>query len=73
MERGKARDNRVKHGEERFVLLGHSVQQRLLVVMFTERNSVIRLIGAREATRRERKLDEETEGQYRAESWAASR
>jgi len=48
--------------EDRFVLLGHSVRRRRLVVMFTERGDTVRLIGAREATRRERKNYEESEG-----------
>jgi uncharacterized protein len=48
-------------GEERFVLLGHSVRRRLLVVVFTERGDAIRLIGARKVTRRERKDYEESE------------
>jgi uncharacterized DUF497 family protein len=47
--------------EERFVLLGHSVRRRLLVVVFTERGDAIRLIGAREVTRRERKDYEDSE------------
>ena len=47
--------------EGRFVLLGHSVRRRLLVVVFTERGDAIRLIGARKATRRERKDYEESE------------
>lgn len=55
-------DPRHSRSEERFVLLGHSVRRRLLVVMFTERGDAIRLIGAREATRRERKDYEESEG-----------
>lgn len=41
------------------VLLGHSEKQRLLAVMFTERAEAIRLISAREATRRERREYEE--------------
>ena len=36
--------------EPRFVLLGHSEQQRLLAVMFTERSAAVRLISARRAT-----------------------
>ena len=48
-------DSRHSIAEERLVLLGVSSPGRLLTVMFTERGSnVIRLISAREATRRER-------------------
>ena len=45
--------------EERFVLLGHSQRDRLLVVVHTERGDAIRLISARLATRRERRRYEE--------------
>ncbi len=52
-------DPRHSEGEERFVLLGQSDRRRLLVVMFTERGEAIHLIGARKATRRERREYEE--------------
>lgn len=42
-------------GEERYLLLGMSSQQRLLVVAFVERPPRTRLISARLATRRERR------------------
>ncbi len=42
-------------GESRFVTLGFSGNQRLLVVCHTERGDSTRLISAREATRHERK------------------
>ena len=42
-------------GEERYVLLGMSTQQRLLVVAFAERPPRTRLISARRAVRRERR------------------
>jgi uncharacterized DUF497 family protein len=45
--------------EDRFVTLGASHGQRLLVVVFTERGDKIRLISARVATRREKKDYEE--------------
>jgi uncharacterized DUF497 family protein len=41
--------------EERHVLIGQSIQGRLLVVVHSERKGGIRLISAREATRRERR------------------
>ncbi len=46
-------------GEQRLLLLGHSERGRLLVIAYTERGERIRLISAREATRRERKAYEE--------------
>jgi len=47
--------------EERYLLLGVSLQGRLLVVSFAERPPKTRLISAREATRRERRQYEEGE------------
>jgi uncharacterized protein len=41
--------------EERLILLGRSRNNRLLVVVHTEREGRIRLISARPATRRERR------------------
>ncbi len=40
--------------ERRFLVIGHSVQQRLLVVAFAERTPRTRIISARLATRHER-------------------
>lgn len=45
--------------ERREIIIGHSAQDRLLVVCFTEREDAIRLIGARKATSNERKDYEE--------------
>ena len=45
--------------EERYVIIGQSQQQRLLVVSYTERKQRTRLISAREATRREKEAYEE--------------
>ncbi len=45
--------------EERYVSVGESRRQRILVVVFTERGDNIRIISARVATRRERKDREE--------------
>ncbi len=54
-------DDRHSVSEPRFVLLGRSRADRLLVVMFTERGAErIRLISARDATRSERRQYEET-------------
>lgn len=48
------RDPRHSRGEARFAILGQSARGRLLAVFFTERGPRIRIISAREATRRER-------------------
>jgi uncharacterized DUF497 family protein len=40
--------------EKREIIIGHSSQQRMLLVSFTERSPKVRIIGARRATRRER-------------------
>ena len=47
-------------GESREIIIGHSANERLLLVCFTERtNDVIRVFSARPATRKERKDYEE--------------
>ena len=45
-----------KHSDEesRELIIGHSNKNRLLLVCFTERDNVIRLINARKVTRGER-------------------
>lgn len=54
-------DPRHSDGELRLSLLGVSVRQRLLVIMFVERDEDrIRLISARRATRREQHDYEES-------------
>ena len=45
--------------EDRFVLLGNSYKDRLLVVVHTVRGANIRLISARKASKKERKQYEE--------------
>lgn len=45
--------------EDRFVLLGNSYKNHLLVVVFTERQDRIRIISARKATKTERVQYEE--------------
>lgn len=47
--------------ETRYILLGRSNRQRLLVIAFAERPPRTRLISARRATRRERSKYEENE------------
>jgi uncharacterized DUF497 family protein len=46
-------------GEDGAIMMGHSDQGRLLLVAFADRAGRIRLISAREATRRERHEYEE--------------
>ncbi len=45
--------------EDRFILIGNSFENRLLVVVHTERGDKIRIISARKATKKERKQYEE--------------
>ena len=46
-------------GEPRFVTLGISSQGRVLAVCHTDRGGVIRIISARPATRKEKRIYEE--------------
>jgi uncharacterized protein len=45
--------------EQRFITFGMSARQRLLVVSYTEREQIIRIISARVATKSERTIYEE--------------
>jgi uncharacterized protein len=45
--------------EHRFITFGMSARYRVLVVSYTERGEIIRLISARLATKREREIYEE--------------
>ena len=45
-------------GEERFLTLGYSSRERLLVISYTEVRDVVRIISARRATTKERKRHE---------------
>jgi len=42
--------------EDRFLILGQSREGRLLVVAYTERSDLIRIISARRATRQEQRV-----------------
>ena len=53
------RDLEHSAGEARFVTLGLSSHGRVLVVCHTDRGSVIRIITARTATRKEKRIYEE--------------
>ena len=46
-------------GEYRFITIGSDFLSRILVVVYTFRDIVIRIISARKATARERKMYEE--------------
>lgn len=48
-------------GEQRFLTTGLSTQQRVVIVWHTDRQDVIRIIGARDATPRERRIYESGE------------
>ncbi|MDE0009802.1 MAG: BrnT family toxin [Candidatus Poribacteria bacterium] len=52
-------DPDLSYDEQRYIIIGQSVQSRLLVVSYTERGNVIRLISARRATCTERETYEE--------------
>ena len=41
--------------EAREIIIGHSTRERLLIVCFSERESTVRIISARSATKYERK------------------
>jgi uncharacterized protein len=47
------------YNERRYIIIGQSIDNRLLLVAYTEREDAIRLVSAREATRKERKNYEE--------------
>ncbi|MBL0701302.1 MAG: BrnT family toxin [Desulfosarcina sp.] len=47
------------YNEHRYIIIGQSINNRLLLVAYTERKNKIRLISVREATGRERKDYEE--------------
>lgn len=46
--------------EHRYLIIGYSQQQRLLIVSYTERDETLRIISARAATRKEQALYEPT-------------
>ena len=54
-------DSTHSYDENRYITIGQSANGRLLIVSYTERDNVTRLITAREATRREREKYEEEE------------
>lgn len=46
-------------GEDRFVTIGISINDKLIVVVHADRDDIIRIIGARRATRHEREQYEQ--------------
>jgi uncharacterized DUF497 family protein len=52
-------DTRHAAEEDRYLILGYSDRQRLLVVVYTERTDYIRVISARPATRIEKNAYEQ--------------
>lgn len=48
------------YNEHRYIIIGESVQGRLLLVSYTERNNIIRIISVRKVTNKERKAYEES-------------
>lgn len=46
-------------GERRYIVIGRSSEEHLLVVVYTERRAAIRLISSRRAASAERKIYEE--------------
>ncbi len=44
--------------EDRYITIGESTQRRLIIISHTDRGQRIRIISAREVTRRERKIYE---------------
>jgi uncharacterized protein len=47
-------DEELSDDEQREIIIGHSDRNRLLLVSFTERKDRIRIISARQASKRER-------------------
>jgi uncharacterized DUF497 family protein len=58
---GTILDPRQSSDEPRFVTIGLSASRRLIVVAHAERGERIRIVGARRATRRERRRYESTQ------------
>lgn len=48
-------DNRFNYGEQRFIALG-LLKGKVIVVVYTERNNIIRIISARKATKNEQEI-----------------
>jgi hypothetical protein len=55
-----AADERHSHGEQRYAALGRTDAIRQLAIVFTIRGTLIRIISARDMSRRERSIYEQT-------------
>ena len=58
-QEGEATPKKVPTGEQRQFILGYSLEQYLLLVIYVERGRRNRIISARQATRNERRLYEQ--------------
>ena len=52
------KDIKHKEVESRYIAIGKTMQEKLLFVVFTFRNNMIRVISARKANKKERRLYE---------------
>ena len=57
---GIEKDVKHQEKEERFIAIGKTLEEKLLFVVFTLRETVIRVISARRANKKERRLYEKT-------------
>jgi len=46
-------------GEDRFITIGRSINDKLIVIVHTDRDDIIRIISARKATRNEKRQYEQ--------------
>ena len=51
-------DKRFEYGEDRLITFGH-IQNRVCVVVYTERKNIIRIISARKANKKEQRYYEQ--------------
>ncbi len=58
---GIERDVKHQETEERFIAIGQTLQDKLLFVVFTLRNNMVRVISARTANQKERRLYEKAQ------------
>jgi uncharacterized DUF497 family protein len=46
-------------GEGRFITIGRSINEKLIVVVYTDRDDIVRIISARKATKNEKRQYEQ--------------
>jgi len=56
---GIERDIKHQELEERYIAIGMTLNEKLLFVVFTMRNNMVRVISSRKANKKERRLYEE--------------